>query len=92
MNQIINRLRKSKRKLKQVFKMIKSDVDFEGDFVDSKLLNELSIISKINEELTDIIYMILDKENEDKNNVPKHKNKKNGEEPVGDASIIPEKK
>lgn len=67
MNQIINRLRKSKRKLKQVFKMIKSDVDFEGDFVDSKLLNELSIISKINEELTDIIYMILDKENEDKN-------------------------
>lgn len=67
MNQIINRLRKSKRKLKQVFKMIKSDVDFEGDFVDSKLLNELSIISKINEELTDIIYMILDKDNEDKN-------------------------
>ena len=67
MNQIINRLRKSKRKLKQVFKMIKSDIDFEGDFVDSKLLNELSIISKINEELTDIIYMILDKENEDKN-------------------------
>ncbi len=61
MNQIINRLRKSKRKLKQVFKMIKSDVDFEEDFVDSKLLNELSIISKINEELTDIIYMILDK-------------------------------
>ncbi len=47
--------------------MIKSDIDFEGDFVDSKLLNELSIISKINEELTDIIYMILDKENEDKN-------------------------
>ena len=67
MNQIINRIRKSKRKLKQVFKMIKSDIDFEGDFVDSKLLNELSIISKINEELTDIIYMILDKENEDKN-------------------------
>lgn len=67
MNQIINRIRKSKRKQKQVFKMIKSDIDFEGDFVDSKLLNELSIISKINEELTDIIYMILDKENEDKN-------------------------
>ena len=46
--------------------MIKSDIDFEGDFVDSKLLNEF-IISKINEELTDIIYMILDKENEEKN-------------------------
>lgn len=60
MDKVINKLRKSKRKLKKVFKMIKNEIDFESESIDSKLLEELSIIAKIDDEITDIIYMILD--------------------------------
>lgn len=66
MDKVINKLRKSKRKLKKIFKMIKNEIDFESESIDSKLLEELSIIAKIDDEITDIIYMILDEKIKDK--------------------------
>ena len=60
MDKVINKLRKSKRKLKKVFKMIKNEIDFESESIDSTLLEELSIIAKIDDEITeDKINMIL---------------------------------
>ena len=61
MQEIINKIRKSKYKVKEVFRLIKSEIDFQsGDLIDSTILDELSLLSKVDEELLDIIYMILD--------------------------------
>ncbi len=61
MQEIINKIRKSKYKVKEAFRLIKSEIDFQsGDLIDSTILDELSLLSKVDEELLDIIYMIQD--------------------------------
>ena len=63
MEEIINKLRKSKRKINKVFNMLRNEVDLKDSLVDSRTLEELTTLAKINEELTEIIYMILDIKN-----------------------------
>ncbi len=63
MEEIINKLRKSKRKVNKVFNMLRSEVDLKDSLVDSRILEELTTLAKINEELTEIIYFILDIKN-----------------------------
>ena len=66
MEEIINKLRKSKRKVNKVFNMLRSEVDLKDSLVDSRILEELTTLAKINEELTDIIdiiYLIIDIKN-----------------------------
>ena len=63
MEEIINKLRKSKRKVKKVFNMLKNEVDLKDSLVDSRILEELTTLAKIDEEITDIIYLILDIKN-----------------------------
>ena len=60
MNEIIIKLRKTKRKVMQVFNMLKKEIDLEDNIVDSRILEELALLSKIDEEITDIIYLELD--------------------------------
>ena len=60
MNEIIIKLRKTKRKVMQVFNMVKKEIDLEDNLVDSRILEELALLSKIDEEITDIIYLELD--------------------------------
>ena len=46
--------------------MLKSEVDLKDSLVDSRILEELTTLAKINEELTDIIdiiYLIIDIKN-----------------------------
>lgn len=59
-DRIIRRIRINKRRLFKLYKIVKSNIDIESEMVDSESLLILEILSKINEELTDIIYMILD--------------------------------
>ena len=59
-NEIIIKLRKTKRKVMQVFNMLKKEIDLEDNIVDSRILEELALLSKIDEEITDIIYLELD--------------------------------
>ena len=63
MNEIIIKLRKTKRKVMQVFNMLKKEIDLEDNLVDSRILEELALLSKIDEEITDIIYLELDNKN-----------------------------
>jgi len=56
--EIIRSLRYDKNKLHKLYNLIKSEIDFDVEMVDSKALLILSIISKINEDLEDIIYNI----------------------------------
>ena len=63
MDEIINKLRKSKRKIKKVFNMLKNEVDLKDSLVDSRILEELTTLAKIDEEITEIIYLILDIKN-----------------------------
>ena len=60
---IIDKLRKNKRYLKKVSKLIKKNTDMESEMIDADSLQILSLISRIDEELTDIIYLILDSKN-----------------------------
>ena len=60
---IIKRLRKNKNELLKLYNLMKKNIDMEAEMVDSDLLQMLSIVSKINEELTDIIYILLDNKN-----------------------------
>ena len=59
MNEIIIKLRKTKRKVMQVFNMVKKGIDLEDNLVDSRILEELALLSKIDEEITDIIYLVI---------------------------------
>lgn len=59
-DKIIRRIRINKRRLFKLYKIVKSNIDMESEMVDSESLLILEMLSKINEELTDIIYMILD--------------------------------
>ena len=60
---VINRLRKNKRYLNKVSKLVKKNTDMESEMIDADSLQILSLISRIDEELTDIIYLILDSKN-----------------------------
>ena len=60
---IINKLRESKRNLQRLYNGVKKYIDIDSEMVDSDLLLMLQLISKTSEELTDIIYMILDSKN-----------------------------
>lgn len=43
--------------------LIKSEIYMEEEMINSKLLEEMQIISKIDEEITDIIYLIIENKN-----------------------------
>ena len=60
---IINKLRKDKKLLRKLFKIIKNYIDTKSDMIDSETLLQLELISKIDEDLTNIIYDILDIKN-----------------------------
>lgn len=61
---IINKLRKDKRKLESIYKYVKQYTDVEAlTLVDSETLNILTIISQINEDLSDVIYLLLENKN-----------------------------
>ena len=64
--EIITKLRKTKRKVNMVFNMLKSEVDLNSNFIGSRILEELSLLSKVDEELTDIIYLVIDNKNSQK--------------------------
>lgn len=63
MEEIIKRIRRNKVKVKQLYNIIKKDIDNKSEIIDSKILEELMILSKIEEELTDIIYLVQDNKN-----------------------------
>lgn len=63
MYKIINKLRSSKRKVKKVFNMLKNEIDLKDSLIDSRILEELTTLAKIDEEITEIIYLILDIKN-----------------------------
>lgn len=60
---IINKLRNNKRKVEKVYKMIKNSVNIENDVVDSETLKQLQLLAEISEEMTDIIYLVIDNKN-----------------------------
>ena len=60
---IINKLRNSKRNLQRLYNNVKKYVDVDSEMINSDDLLILQLISKTSEELTDIIYMILDNKN-----------------------------
>ena len=60
---VINKLRRNKRYLNKVSKLVKKNTDMESEMIDADSLQILSLISRIDEELTDIIYLILDSKN-----------------------------
>ena len=62
-NRIINRLKVNKKRLLRLYKIVKKEIDIDAEMIDSNSLEMLKIISKIDEELTDIIYLILDDKN-----------------------------
>ena len=57
------KIRKIKNKIEKLYKMLKNEVDLENSLVDSRILEELTILAKIDEELTEVIYLILDNKN-----------------------------
>ena len=60
---IIKRIRINKKRLKSLAKITKRYRDTEEEMIDSEILFTLHLISKIDEELTDIIYILLDNKN-----------------------------
>ena len=61
---IIKRLRKIKKNLLKIYKNEVWYIDTKGEIIaDTEQLNKLLIISKIDEEIDNIIYQIIDKEN-----------------------------
>ncbi len=62
-DRIIQRIRENKRKIYKLYKLVKKNIDMEAEMVNSTSLQILSMISKIYEELTDIIYLILNSKN-----------------------------
>jgi hypothetical protein len=67
MEEVINKIRICRRRLNQVFKMLKNELNLNDTFVDSRLLEELSLLAKTEDDLTDIIYLIFGEENKYKN-------------------------
>lgn len=60
---IINKLRSNKRKVEKVYKIIKNNVDIENDIIDSETLKQLQLLAEVSEEITDIIYLVIDNKN-----------------------------
>ena len=60
---IINKLKISKRRLNKIYKYVIQYVDLENNIEDSETLSILTSIAKIDEDLTSIIYMIIDNKN-----------------------------
>jgi hypothetical protein len=67
MEEVVDKIRVCRRRLNQVFKMLKKELNLDDTFVDSRLLEELSLLAKTEDDLTDIIYLIFDEENKYKN-------------------------
>lgn len=60
MEKIKNKIREDKKSLRKITKIVKRYIDFESEMIDSDSLLILQLISKIDEDLTDIIYEIND--------------------------------
>ena len=56
MRTIKNKLTLTKSKVIRLYNLIKKDIDFQSEIVNSKELKELQIITEIKEDLEDIIY------------------------------------
>ena len=63
MERIKNKIRNDKKYLRRINKMIIKYIDLENEMIDSDTLLILQLISKIDEDLTDIIYEINDIKN-----------------------------
>ena len=59
MRTIKNKLTLTKSKVIRLYNLIKKDIDFQSEIVNSKELKELQIITEIKEDLEDIIYSII---------------------------------
>ena len=59
MRTIKNKLTITKSKVIRLYNLIKKDIDFQCEIVNSKELKELQIITEIKEDLEDIIYSII---------------------------------
>lgn len=60
---IIKKINKNQRRLVELYRRIMKYTDIGAEMADSDSLLMLGTIAKIHEELTDIIYMIIDNEN-----------------------------
>lgn len=61
---VINKIRKVKRKIRILYKNELRNIDFESDgLVDSTSLASLQLLSSVYEDLTDIIYDVLEIKN-----------------------------
>ena len=60
MRTINNKLTLTKSKVIRLYNLIKKDIDFQSEIVNSKELKELQIITEIKEDLEDIIYSIIE--------------------------------
>ena len=63
MRTIKNKLTLTKSKVIKLYNLIKKDIDFQSEIVNSKELKELQIITEIKEDLEDIIYSIIEYKN-----------------------------
>lgn len=63
MRTIKNKLTLTKSKVIRLYNLIKNDIDFQSEIVNSKELKELQIITEIKEDLEDIIYSIIEYKN-----------------------------
>ena len=59
MRTIKNKLTLTKSKVIRLYNLIKKDIDFQCEIVNSKELKDLQIIAEIKEDLEDIIYSII---------------------------------
>lgn len=63
MRTIKNKLTLTKSKVIRLYNLIKNDIDFQSEIINSKELKELQIITEIKEDLEDIIYSIIEYKN-----------------------------
>ena len=63
MRTIKNKLTLTKSKVIRLYNLIKKDIDFQSEIVNSKELKELQIITEIKEDIEDIIYSIIEYKN-----------------------------
>lgn len=63
MRTIKNKLTLTKSKVIRLYNLIKNDIYFQSEIVNSKEIKELQIITEIKEDLEDIIYSIIEYKN-----------------------------
>ena len=57
----VDKLRSCKRKLEKINEIILSYVDFKAEgFIDSDTLKQMTLISEIDDLITDVIYYLID--------------------------------